>query len=333
MIKKLMLLLLCTATIAHAQYPITYMSYASQINVDMPVTSATNVCTKIPVGTDTTPYTVKKTFQETFDKFNLRDKVWTPHYDGGYNTTYKQWEGYNNLNKRRQPGMLEQQLYVDPGFMGKDATPLYLNPFNVDKGMLTIRAEVTPPENLVALSNFPYTSGVITTRKSHNQTYGYFEARIKVPHKQGLLPAFWMVNANRVWPPEIDIMEAPSHKGEVIQTTVHWPNATGGDAYSGCEHLMSGYSGDFHQYGVLWTPEKIVWYIDRVPVAQILTPPAVNQPMYMQLNLAVGGTWVGNVKNPSVTLPAEMVVDNVVAYSVAGTVGCAKDSLGVNVCK
>ena len=154
-----------------------------------------------------------------------------------------------------------------------------------------------------------------------------------MPYKQGLLPAFWMVNANRVWPPEIDVMEAPSHKGEVIQTTVHWPSATGGDAGSACEHLIPGYSNAFHQYGVLWTAERVVWYIDRVPVAQILTPAAMNQPMYMQLNLAVGGTWIGMVKDASVTLPADMVIDNVVAYSVNGTTGCAKDSLGVNVCQ
>ena len=57
-----------------------------------------------------------------------------------------------------------------------------------------------------------YTSGRIKTKGLFEQTYGRFEARIKLPVGQGIWPAFWMLGADIDdvhWPQcgEIDIME------------------------------------------------------------------------------------------------------------------------------
>ena len=57
-----------------------------------------------------------------------------------------------------------------------------------------------------------YTSARILTRTKFAQTYGRFEARLKVPYGQGIWPAFWMLGDNigtAGWPNcgEIDIME------------------------------------------------------------------------------------------------------------------------------
>lgn len=335
----LLVLVMLVCGPARGQAVLTFQSYANTINLAVPAAVPGAVCAPVRADAASTPLAVKRTFLEGFDSFDLKSRTMTPHYDAGYVPGTGQWNGYGAIATRYQAGMQEQQLYVDPGFMGKDASPLYLNPFNVAGGYMTIHADVTPAKNLAALSNFPFTSGVLTTRKSFSATYGYFEARIKVPYKPHGLPAFWMVPVARVWPPELDIMEAPSHKvGEIIQTTAHWPSATGGDLNSACELSRPGYSNDFHQYGALWTAERIVWYIDRVPVAQMLTPASMNQPMFMQLNLAIGGTWVGKVDLTSpaavaASVPSDMVIDNVVAYSVAGPAGCLAQASGEILCK
>ena len=57
-----------------------------------------------------------------------------------------------------------------------------------------------------------YTSARIKTLGKFTQTYGRFEARIKVPFGQGIWPAFWMLGEDidkAGWPNcgEIDIME------------------------------------------------------------------------------------------------------------------------------
>ena len=46
---------------------------------------------------------------------------------------------------------------------------------------------------------------------------------------------------------------------------------------------------NFHVYGIKWTEEEIVWYFDGMQVAAMQTPRDTHKPMYMILNLAVGG--------------------------------------------
>jgi len=319
------------ASIASAQQSLTYLSYASAINIDVPTAAASATCTALPKGTPTTQLYIRRTFEEKFDALDLKTNRWTPHYDGGYDEVNKVWLGYDWITKRTQPGMHEQQLYVDPAYKGTTKTSLGLNPFIIEDGYLHILAQKTPEHLKKALSNFEYTSGVLTTRKSFIQRYGYFESRIKVPATQALLPAFWLLPFNKSWPPELDVMEAPTHQKDVIQSTVHWLDAAGKHAESGCKTIYPNFSADFHQYGALWTADKIVYYIDRVPVGQIKTPPGMNVPMYMQINLAVGGDWIGKA-TAATPIPAEMVVDNVVAYSVEGPNSCATLANGVLQC-
>lgn len=316
---------------ASAQKVLTSMSYASQIAIDVPTAAANLICTAIPTGAPTAPLTIKRTFQDNFDSLDLTSNRWSPHYDGGYDDVKKVWLGYDWVTKRTQPAAHEQQLYVDSNYKGTNKTSLGLNPFLIDDGYLHIVAQRTPESLKKALSNFEFTSGVLTTRKSFLARYGYFEARIKVPSTQGLLPAFWMLPFNKAWPPELDIMEAPTHQPGVIQHSAHWVDSAGKHASSGCKTQYPNYSGDFHQYGALWTAQKIVYYIDRVPVAQIATPAGMNMFMYMQLNLAVGGDWIGKA-TAATPMPADMVVDTVVAYSVDGPSACAVQSNGVLQC-
>jgi beta-glucanase (GH16 family) len=316
---------------ADAQQVLTADSYASAITVKVPTAAATATCTPLPATAPTSGLTVNRTFWEPFDTLDLKGSRWTPYYNGGYDANSKTFLGYEWISKRTQQAAHEQQLYVDPAYKGLSTSALGMNPFLVNSGVLHIVAQKTPDSLKKTLSGYEYTSGVLTTRRSFAQRYGYFEARIKVPSTQALLPAFWMTPMNNSWPPELDIMEAPTHQKDIIQQTAHWRDNAGTVVASACKTLFANYSADFHQYGALWTAQKIVYYIDRVPVAQIQTPPGMNIPMIMQLNVAVGGDWVGKA-TATTPIPVEMLVDNVVAYSVEGPASCATDATGVLMC-
>ncbi|MES2740163.1 MAG: glycoside hydrolase family 16 protein [Pseudomonadota bacterium] len=330
---SLTIILLAASMGAKAQLNPSYNSYLPTISIKVPTEAASSVCSALPANAPATRLKIKRTFYDFFDNLDLGSNRWTPHLDGGYDEENKLWQGYTWVVKRRQPEANEEQIYVDPSYAGTGTEPLGLNPFEVsDGGLLTIRAQKAPSRMVEALSGFKYTSGMLTSRKTHVQRYGYFEARIKVPQKQALLPAFWMLPFDKSWPPELDIMEAPSHEKDTLLQSSHWSDGVGKHLSSGCRTVYPDYQERFHQYGALWTPTKIVYYIDRVPVGQILTPAGMDKPMYMILNLAVGPDWVGKVEDEAVTLPAEMVVDNVVAYSVEGPDSCTLQENGVNLC-
>jgi beta-glucanase (GH16 family) len=331
LVAALLLAVAGSATVASAQQVLTAGSYASTIAVNVPRQPAGPTCTAVPSDAATDAMALKRTFMDNFDALDLSTNRWTPHYDGGYDDIKKVWLGYDWVSKRTLSGNHEQQIYVDPGYKGLSSSPLGLNPFVNLNGSLRIVAQRTPLNLKTALSDFEFTSGVLTTRKSHIQRYGYFEARIKVPSGQALLPAFWMLPFDKSWPPELDIMEAPTQLANTIQHSSHWKSADGKVMSSGCRTVLPNYQWAFHQYGALWTAEKIVYYVDRVPIAQIATPPGMNVPMYMILNLAVGADWVGKA-TATTPMPAEMLVDIVAAYSQEGPAACGVTTNGVTQC-
>ncbi|TGS30253.1 glycosyl hydrolase family protein, partial [bacterium M00.F.Ca.ET.180.01.1.1] len=63
----------------------------------------------------------------------------------------------------------------------------------------------------------------------------------------------------------------------------------------------------FHTYGLLWTPDKLVWTYDGVQVAAAATPSDMNKPMYMLVDLAVGGQ--AGAPPDHLATPAQMKID------------------------
>jgi beta-glucanase (GH16 family) len=153
------------------------------------------------------------------------------------------------------------------------------------------------------------------------QRYGYFEMRARIPAGKALWPAFWLLPADKSWPPEIDILEVVGQQADLMVTTTHWTGSDGKRQASGCRTSLPSASSAFHLFGALWTPERIVYYIDREPVAQLATPPGVDKPMYLLLNLAVGGNMVGRADDQT-PLPASYDIDWVTAYTLPGHPPC-----------
>ena len=197
----------------------------------------------------------KLAFEDNFDGDKLDSAKWIPGYEWG------QTHNYN--------------AYCDP------ANVL------IEKGLLRLKVEDKPSHDK------KYTSAVVTTYNKFSQKYGYFEGRFKVPMAKGFWPAFWMLPYPQHWPPEIDIFEMIKDDPKVY-TTYHWSD--GGHKSSGKNWTDKdfSYSADFHTYGLLWEPDKIVWYIDGVERARFTDAKViVSEPMYLLINFGIDADWPG----------------------------------------
>ena len=188
-----------------------------------------------------------------------------------------------------------------------------------------------------------YTSGRISTQNLKTFTYGRFEVRAKVPNGQGYLPAFWLMandeNVYGQWPRcgEIDCMEVMGQDTNKLYGTIHYgnPHAESQGTYT-IKDGEKSFSDGFHTFTCDWEPGKITWYVDGIKYHEesnwhsttegqgTLTYPApFDQPFYIILNLAVGGSWVGNPNEETSFVNNPFVVDYVRVYQ--------KDSYDENV--
>jgi hypothetical protein len=266
------------------------------------------------------PVSLHRTFHDDFDEHPLSKGKWVPHYAGGAawpQASY--WGGDGSDFKRKTAYNGEQQIYVDPRYGGRATTPLGLDPFKVHDGVLSIVASRTPPELKQVLFNNEYMSGILTTQSWFSQRHGYFEIRAKIPIGTGVWPAFWMLADDGGWPPEVDVMEGRGQRpGDLVMTT-HWRiQATGFVESCGFDFALPGAEADFHDYGVLWMPDRLVYLIDRKPVSEIKAPAGFHDPMYMIVNLAMGSKnfeGVGFVDAES-PVTVEFEIDRISAWQI-----------------
>ena len=245
--------------------------------------------------------TMHLTFDDEFDSLSLYNGV-----SGTWDPTY----GFGGDNFAMRIHLDEKQIYVDPSFTGNTSGALGVNPFSIHDGTLDITAAPTPPALLDALGGYQYTSGLITTRESFQQTYGYFEMKAELPQGQGLWPAFWLWPADGSYAPELDVMEMLGNDPSTIYTTVHSNGPSGHQFASNVADTSAG----FHTYGADWEPDQVTWYFDGEQIAQTPTPADMHSPMFLLANLAVGGTWPGS-PDATTGFPANMQIDYIRAYT------------------
>jgi beta-glucanase (GH16 family) len=161
-----------------------------------------------------------------------------------------------------------------------------------------------------------YSSARLQTEGTFGQKYGLFEARIKLPAGSGLWPAFWMEGADisKVgWPAsgEIDIIEVNNQKPDLVEAFAHGPDENYGAYYKLSSSLGAGY----HVYAVDWTPGGITWLVDGHAYGHISAYPGwpFDQPFFLILDLAVGGTWPGS-PGAGTRFPAQMDISWVRVY-------------------
>ncbi len=187
----------------------------------------------------------------------------------------------------------ELQVYSDRLFAGTGTTSLKIDPFRLVDGKLEIVAEPLKEDLRQFAWGRSYTSGLLTTKASFSQTYGLFEIRAKMPKGKGLWPAFWLLPVNRAWPPEIDVLEVLGDNTKKLY--VAWHSNVGDKHTSEAKPIdVPDMSAEFHTYSVVWEKDTLLWFFDDVQVASKSTPEDFHQPMFMLINLAVGGGWPGS---------------------------------------
>ncbi len=187
-------------------------------------------------------------------------------------------------------------------------------------GLLVIEARKEPNDQ----GGFQFTSARLKTQGLKTFQYGRIEARMKVPPGAGMWPAFWMLGSNidQVgWPDcgEIDIMEYVGKDPTVVMGTLHGPGYSGALGLTSRSLQDYDIADDFHTYAIEWDQDQIRWFFDDVEY-HTLTRSDVgeerwvfDQPFFLILNLAVGGT-LGGFISPDTVFPANVYVDYVRVY-------------------
>lgn len=184
------------------------------------------------------------------------------------------------------------------------------------------------------LSKYWIRAGAIRSMEQNNSdiifenTFGYYEARIKFPVVRGMWGAFWLMSPtqwiltdNGVIGTEIDIVESIWNEQGKYNAAMHWDGY--GDQHKGVgsEKLAQGiniYDGEFHLFAMEWSPGEYIFYVDDVEFWRCdggakFNNIGINQnPNYIKLTVE-GADWAG--KLPVDFTEGEMLVDYVKVYN------------------
>ncbi len=188
-------------------------------------------------------------------------------------------------------GNNEQQYYTDE-----------LKNVYVKDGILNI---VGHKENY---QNQSYTSAKITTENKKLIMHGKIEVVAKIPPGNGTWPAIWLLGnqfRTKGWPlcGEIDLMEHVGHHQNIVHfslhsKTNHFQIKNQFTKVIKQEDLVS----QFHAYSMTWSKDEISFFLDdKIQQTFKKTKNSeedkwpFNQPFYLIINLALGGTWGGKI--------------------------------------
>jgi beta-glucanase (GH16 family) len=217
------------------------------------------------------------------------------------------------------PSNGEQQWYVN-----HESTALSsLTPWVVANGQLTLVGDKLPDalkplcgyatDANHPLGSYGYYSGMLQNSPVCSQTYGYFEVSVTMPKGQGLWPAFWLLPTDGSWPPEIDIFEQLGNDPSLFYFTKHYVQASDGSGQSEGLAVHVDTTGT-HPIGLWWDANYLIVYVDGVEQGRV-TNTNLTKPMYVVINLAVGGNWGGN-PDATTVFPAKLVFDYVRVYTI-----------------
>jgi beta-glucanase (GH16 family) len=162
---------------------------------------------------------------------------------------------------------------------------------NVSGGTLNLVAKQETTSGLSssgAPASYTCRSGMVTSKPGFNFTYGLIQISAKLPYGPGLWPALWLAATNDQWPPELDIME---HWYSEPQMKIY-DHTIGTKYLGGPVPTPANLSAGFHTYSLLWTKDRVTWYLDGVQVFTT-TSYVPQQAMYFIANVADDSTAAG----------------------------------------
>jgi len=248
----------------------------------------------------------------SFSKKNLSNwkLVWNEEFDVPGLPDQKNWSYDTSRNKQGWYNN-EKQYY----------SANRLENAEVKDGKLVITARKEALSSAEDWGGQQYTSARLLTDKKAQWTYGFFEVRAKIPCGLGTWPAIWMLGSgDKPWPTlgEIDIMEHVGRAKGNIYGTLHSKAHNSGGAKSK-KVLIGDVCENFHNYQVLWTPDKMTFGVDDIKYHEYANPKTgdlewpFHTPQYLILNIAVGGDFAGKKIDDSV-FPAKMEIEYIHVY-------------------
>ena len=137
---------------------------------------------------------------------------------------------------------------------------------------------------------FAFTSGIVNSSGSYRQTYGRFEAKVRVTKAPGIYHAFWMAADTML--PHLNLFKFEGNKltvsayghGQRVEQTLNYR-----------------LNDEFYIYTLLWTVDKITWLINGKKVFE--TRNIISEPMYIAFSSGVTGD------EAAMHMPVNMDVD------------------------
>ncbi len=173
-----------------------------------------------------------------------------------------------------------------------------------------------------------YTSSSVNTRGKVEFCYGRLEVLAKLPTASGAWPAIWLLGDAYEWPSggEIDVMEYYQVDGVPhILANACWGNDRRFDAVWNTKRIPFGHftgkdpdwADKYHLWTMDWDEEKIDIYLDGELLNSISLADTVNgkigegsvaftMPMYVLLNLALGGDHGGDIDDAAMPMRYEI---------------------------
>jgi len=162
-----------------------------------------------------------------------------------------------------------------------------------------------------------YTSARIDTKGHTSFTFGKIEITMKFPKGAGTWPAAWMLSSDQTYTKRLNPTEEDWAKprfymydGEldIVETSGAHPNTIESTAHTYSkshqkETILPGDPSGFHTYAILWTPTALAFTVDGILYHSLPKTSAkfqdwpFDQPMYLILNLAMGGLMGGEIDN------------------------------------
>ena len=166
-------------------------------------------------------------------------------------------------------------------------------------------------------SGYQYGSARIETQGKQSFLYGRMDIVAKLPRGVGTWPAIWLLPANDVYQQkspasntlryrnggELDIMEAVGFQPNKIYGVAHnaldFTSRNDGTGSFSTVNVPTSTTG-FNKYTLLWTPTSLTFAVNDAPYFTFTrkagadyTSWPFDQPFYLIVNLAMGGSWGG----------------------------------------
>lgn len=193
---------------------------------------------------------------------------------------------------------------------------------------------------------YSYASARIDTMGKKTFLYGRIDVTAKLPDGVGTWPAVWFLPASNKYENlsptsdssrylnggEIDLVEQVGIAKDVEYGIVHTKSDLDNPGGVGTYNTVHVNNNTYNLYSLLWTPTSLTFEVNNVPFytytetagANYLSWP-FNQPFYLVMNLAMGGSWGGGDKAEyppygidDSGLPASMNIQSIYYYPYTG---------------